>query len=315
MKAIIYNKKGASKWALSEVEKPTVNDDAVLVRVHAVSLNAADYRSAQMGMVPKHRIYGADVAGTVETVGKNVKAFEPGDAVMGDLANFGFGGLAEFVAAPEKAWAAIPQGVSFEAAATLPLAATTALQALRNLGRIETGKRVLIVGSAGSVGSFAVQLAKHLGAEVTGVCSANNVAQTLELGADTVIDYSEKAFLDGSEKYDLILGVNGNYPLLAYRKCLTSNGRYVMVGGSMSQIFKALLLGWLFSFGSKKMKALAAKPNSDDLIYLGKLLETGALKPVIDRRYALEETGEAMDYVSQGHARGKVVISVRKETT
>jgi NADPH:quinone reductase-like Zn-dependent oxidoreductase len=309
MKAVLYNKRGKSgKLSLCQIDKPVPGDNEVLIRVHAVSLNAADYRSMKMGIIPKRKIFGADVAGSIESVGKNTSVFKPGDVVMGDLASFGFGGLAEYVTAPENALILKPDQVSFVEASALPLAGITALQALRNKGNIQKGQKVLIVGSAGSVGPFAVQIAKYFGAEVTGVCSTKNINQTLSIGADYVIDYTKEDFLNKKERYDLILGINGNYPLIAYKKTLTSNGRYVMVGGSLSQIFKSLVFGWALSLGSKKMKSLSAKPDKQDLEFLGTLLKNGIIKPVIDRRYTLDEAVDAMNYISQGHSPGKVII-------
>jgi NADPH:quinone reductase-like Zn-dependent oxidoreductase len=264
----------------------------------------------KMGLIPKRKIFGADIAGQIESVGKNISLFKPGDEVMGDLASYGFGGLAEYVTAPERALIIKPDQVSFEEAATLPMAAMTALQALRDKGNIQKGQKVLIVGSAGGVGTFAIQLAKYFETEVTCVCSSKNVQQTLSLGANYVIDYTKENFTKKDKRYDIILGINGNYPLLAYKKTLTSNGKYVMVGGSLSQIFKSLLLGWVLSFGSKKMKSVAAKANKTDLELLAKLLEKGIIKPVIDRRYSLDKTAVAMDYLKQGHATGKVVINI-----
>ncbi len=311
MKAVIYNRKGSpERLSLQEIDKPVPADDEVLIRVHVVSLNAADYRSMKMGIIPKSRIFGADVAGIIESVGKNTTIFKPGDEVMGDLASYGFGCLAGYVTAPERALILKPGNVSFEEAATLPLAGITALQALRNEGNLQKGEKVLIVGSAGSVGPFAVQIAKYFGAEVTGVCSTRNLSQTLSIGADYVIDYTKEDFWKSNKRYDLILAINGNYPLFAYRRSLTLNGRYVMVGGSLSQIFKSLVFGRAFSLGSKKMKSLAAKPNKQDLELLGSLLENGSIKPVIDRRYTLEKSAEAMNYLSQGHSTGKVIITV-----
>ena len=311
MKAVLYSKRGSpEKLSLHEIDKPVPKDNEVLIRVHVVSLNAADYRSMKMGIIPERRIFGADVAGVIASTGKNISIFKAGDEVMGDLASFGFGGLAGYVTAPERALILKPEKVSFEEAATLPLAGMTALQALRNKGNIQKGQKVLIVGSAGSVGPFAVQLAKYFGAEVTGVCSSKNMNQALSLGADHVIDYTKEDFLNSDERYDLILGINGNYPLSDYRRSLTPKGRYVMVGGSLSQIFKSLLFGWLLSFGSKKMKSLSAKPNKQDLEFLVSLLENGNIKPVIDRRYTLEKTADAMNYLSQGHSTGKVIITV-----
>jgi NADPH:quinone reductase-like Zn-dependent oxidoreductase len=311
MKAVVYNKKGSpEKLVYSEIDKPVPGDNEVLIKVHAVSLNAADYRSMKMGIIPKRKIFGADIAGIIETAGKNNTRFKPGDEVMGDLASFGFGGLAEYVAAPENALVAKPSQVTFEDAAAVPLAGLTALQALRKKGNIQKGHKVLIVGCAGGVGTFAVQLARYFEAEVTGVCSAKNVQQTLSLGADHVIDYTKEDFSKQGNRYDLILGVNGNYSLMDFKRTLTKNGIYVMVGGSLSQIFKSLVFGRLISFGSKKMKSLAAKANQKDLEFLAALLEKGTIRPIIERRYPLEKAAEAMNYLKQGHAAGKVVIVV-----
>ncbi len=311
MKAVVYTKKGSpEKLVYCEVDKPVPNDNEVLVKIHAVSLNAADYRSMKLGIIPKRKIFGADVAGSVESAGKNITQFKPGDEVMGDLASFGFGGLAEYVAVSEKALIIKPAHISFEDGATLPLAGFTALQALRDKGKIQKGHKVLIVGSAGSVGPFAVQLARYYKAEITGVCSTKNIQQTLTLGADHVIDYTKEDFLRTNNRYDLILGINGSYPLLAYRKILTPKGRYVMIGGSLSQIFKSLVFGRLLSLGSKKMTSLSAKANKKDLNFLAALMENGSIKPVIDRRYTLNQAAEAMHYLSQGHSTGKVVVTI-----
>ena len=311
MKAVVYNRKSyPDKLVFCDINKPVPNDNEVLIKVHAVSLNAADYRSMKMGLIPKRKIFGADIAGRIESVGKNISLFKPGDEVMGDLASYGFGGLAEYVTAPESAVIIKPNQISFEDGATLPMAAVTALQALRNGANIQKGQKVLIVGSSGGVGTFAIQLSKYFEAEVTGVCSSKNVQQTLSLGADYVIDYTKENFMKRGKHYNIILGINGNYPLLAYKKILTSNGTYVMVGGSLSQIFKSLLFGWMLSFGSKKMKSLAAKANKTDLELLATLLEKGKIKPVIDRRYSLDKAADAMNYLKQGHSTGKVVINI-----
>jgi NADPH:quinone reductase-like Zn-dependent oxidoreductase len=311
MKAVVFNRKSyPDKLVFCDIDKPVPKDNEVLIKVHAVSLNAADYRSMKMGLIPERKIFGADIAGRIESVGKNIYLFKPGDEVLGDLASCGFGGLAEYVTAPEKALVIKPNKISFEEAATLPMAAMTALQALRDKANIQKGQKVLIVGSAGGVGTFAVQLAKYFEAEVTGVCSSKNVQQTLSLGADHVIDYTKENFTKRDIRYNIILGINGNYPLLAYRKTLTSNGTYVMIGGSLSQIFKSLLFGWLLSFGSKKMKSLAAKSNKNDLEFLTQLYAKGIIKPVIDRRYSLDKAVDAMNYLKQGHSTGKVLINI-----
>jgi len=311
MKAVVYNKKAyPEKLIYSDVDKPVPKDNEILIKIKAVSLNAADYRSMKIGLIPRRKIFGADISGCVESAGKNITQFKPGDEVMGDLASFGFGGCAEYVTAPERAVIFKPSKISFDEAATLPMAALTALQALRDKGNIQKGHKVLIVGCAGGVGTFALQLAKYYDTEVTGVCSSKNVQQSKTLGADFVIDYTTEDFSKSDKSYNLILGINGNYPLLSYRKCLAPNSIYVMVGGSLSQISKSLLFGWLLSFGSKKMRSVSAKPNREDLEFLGTLLENGKIKPIIDRRYPLDKTSDAMNYISQGHSTGKVVINI-----
>ena len=311
MKAIIYIKKGLpDKLIYSDVEKPRPNDNEVLIKILAVSANAADYRSMRMGFIPKRRIFGADIAGKVESVGKKIQQFKPGDEVIGDLSDYGFGGFAEYAVAPEKALIQKPAKILFEEAAALPLAAITALQALRDKGNIQKGQNILIVGSGGGVGTFAVQLAKYFGSMVTAVCSTTNVEQTNTLGADYVIDYTKEDFTKSNRCYDLIIAVNGNRSLFAYKRTLNPNGIYVMVGGALWQIFKSILFGWLMSFGSKKMRFLAAKSNQMDLEFIVKLVENGKIKPVIDRRYSLDKTAEAMRYLGEGHARGKVIINV-----
>jgi NADPH:quinone reductase-like Zn-dependent oxidoreductase len=311
MKAVVYNKKGLpDKLIYCDVEKPVPGDSEVLIKVFAVSANAADYRSIKMGIIPKRKIFGADIAGRVELAGKKIKQFKPGDEVIGDLSGCGFGGFAEYAIAPEKALIPKPAKILFEEAAAIPMAALTALQALRNKGNIQKGQKVLIVSSSGGVGTFAVQLAKYFGAEVTAVCSSNNVEQTSSLSADYIIDYTKEDFTKSNRNYDLILAINGNRALSAYRRILAPNGIYVMVGGALSQIFKSLLFGWLMSFGSKKMCSVAAKSNQSDLEFLVKLVEDGRIRPVIDKQYSLAKTAEAFRYLSEGHARGKVVINM-----
>ena len=314
MKAVVYSKKASpERLVYCDVDKPVPNDNEVLIKVRAVSPNAADYRSMKMGIIPKRKIFGADIAGRVESAGRNITQLKPGDEVMGDLAGYGFGGFAEYVTAPEKALIIKPGEISFEEGACIPIAALTALQALRDKGSIQQGQKALIVGSAGGVGTFAVQLAKYFGAEVTGVCSPGNVEQTRSLGPDHVIDYTKENFTENDKKYDIILAVNGNYPFIAYKKALTPNGIYVMVGGSLSQIFKSLAFGWLMSMGSKKMRSLSAKANQADLEFLANLVKEGRIRPVIERHYPLEKTADAMSFLSKGHAKGKVVILVESK--
>ena len=315
MKAVVYDKKSLpEKLIYCDVDKPLPNENELLIKVWAVSLNAADYRSMKMGIIPRRKIFGADIAGSVESVGNNVRRFKPGDEVLGDLASYGFGGFAEYVTAPEKALVLKPSIILFEEAAALPMAALTALQALRDKGHIQKGQKVLIAGSGGGVGTFAVQLAKYFGAEVTAVCSSNNLEQTRSLGADYVLDYTKEDFTKSNVCYDLIVAVNGNRPPSAYKRILTNGGIYVMVGGALPQIFGSLLFGWMMSFGSKKMRSLAAKPNINDLEFVVQLVTDGKIRPVIERRYSLDKTADAMHYLSRGHASGKVVITVESES-
>ncbi|NUM82287.1 NAD(P)-dependent alcohol dehydrogenase [bacterium] len=311
MKALLYNKKASPHQLIyCDTDKPTPSDDEVLVKIIAVSLNAADYRSMKMRIIPKKKIFGADIAGCVESVGKNIRQFKPGDDVLGDLADYGFGGLAEYALAPERLIVHKPAALSFENAAALPMAAVTALQALRDKGNIQKGHEVLIIGCGGGVGTYAVQLAKYFGATVTGVCSAHHVEQTYSLGADVVIDYTKEDFTKTKKWYDIILAVNGNYSVLACRKILKPNGIYVAVGGALSQISKSIFFGWTMSLGSKKIRFLVAKANQKDLEFIVKLAENEVIKPVIDRYCSLDQAAEAMSYARQGHSKGKVVIKV-----
>ena len=315
MKAVLYDKKSLpEKLIYCDVDKPLPNENELLIKVQAVSLNAADYRSMKMGIIPRRKIFGADIAGSVESVGNNVRRFKPGDEVLGDLASYGFGGFAEYVTAPEKALVLKPSIILFEEAAALPMAALTALQALRDKGQIQKGQKVLIAGSGGGVGTFAVQLAKYFGAEVTAVCSSNNLEQTRSLGADYVLDYTKEDFTKSNMRYDLIVAVNGNRSLSAYKRILANGGICVMVGGALPQIFGFLLFGRMMSFGSKKMRFLAAKSNINDLEFVVQLVTDGKIRPVIDRRYSLDKTADAMHYLSGGHASGKVVITVESES-
>lgn len=322
MKAIVCTTYGSPDvLELKEVEKPVPKDNEVLVMVHAASVNAFDWhmlrgepfvaRLAGGLFRPKHTILGEDIAGTVEAVGRNARQFKPGDEVFGDIAACGSGGFAEFVCAREDALAPKPANMSFAEAAAVPMAAVTALQGLRDRGKIAKGKRVLVNGAAGGVGTFAVQLAKCLGAEVIAVCSTRNLEQARSLGADKVIDYAKEDFTRGGERYDLILGANGDRSLVDYRRALVPGGIYVMTGGSNRQIFSALFLGPLLSLGTgKKLGAMTARTSRKDLVFVKELIEAGKVKAVIDRRYLLAEVAEAIRYLEEGHARGKVVITV-----
>jgi NADPH:quinone reductase-like Zn-dependent oxidoreductase len=258
---------------------------------------------------PKFKIIGTDVAGRVEAVGRNVTQFRPGDEVFGELSRCGFGAYAEFAAAPEKALALKPANLSFEEAATIPTAGCTALQGLRK-GRIQRGQRVLINGASGGVGTFAVQIAKTFGTEVTAVCRTRNVDMMRSIGADHVLDYSKDDFAALGQRYDLILAANGNRSIWDYKRALSAHGSYVMSGGSNRQLAEALLFGPLLSMGRQKFGNLLVKPNQADLMVLKELCETGKVRPVIDRRFQLSEVPAAVRYVEDGHARGKVVITI-----
>ena len=319
MKAIVYTEYGSPDVIqLREVEKLAPRDNEVLIRIHAASVNAYDWhfltadifliRLAGGGLLkPKYTGLGADVAGRVEAAGAGVRQFQAGDEVFGMVK----GGFAEYACAPEEALALKPSNLSFEEAAAVPMAALTALQGLRDTGRIQPGQRVLINGASGGVGTFAVQLAKYFGAEVTAVCSAGNLEKARSLGADHVIDYAAEDFTRNGRQYDLILAANGYHPLSAYKRALTPRGIYVMAGGTMAQIFQSMLMGsFLSEKGGRQMTGVSAKRSQKDLEVLGQLLEAGRIAPVIDRRYPLSGTAEALRYLGAGHARGKVVISV-----
>jgi NADPH:quinone reductase-like Zn-dependent oxidoreductase len=311
MKAVVYEKgKPHNALVYQEVEKPICNENEVLVKIYATSINAGDYRSMKMGIIPKRKIFGSDIAGKVNAVGKNITKFKIGDEVFGDISFCGFGGFAEYVAVDESTLALKPDSVSFESAAAVPMASLTALQGLRNIGNISQGKKVLICGAGGGVGTFAVQLAKYYGAEVTAVCGGKNVQIVQSLGADYVLDYNINDFTTGSNRYDLILAVNGKHSLSDYKHTLAANGIFVLVGGALSQVIKSLLFGRFMSIGNKKMRFLAAKLNVTDLEFIINLVKDGTIKPIIDRNYPLQETAEAMKYISNGHALGKVIITV-----
>ena len=307
---------------LQEVAKPAPKADEVLVKIHAASVNAYDWHllTADIFLVrlmggglrrPKVAIPGVDIAGRIEAAGSNVKQFRPGDEVFGDISACGIGGFAEYVAVPENALALKPATLSFEEAAAIPMAAVTALQGLRDEGKIQAGQKVLINGASGGVGTFAVQIAVAFGAEVTAVCSTRNLDLARTLGADRVIDYTQEDFTRNGQTYDLILAANGYQPLSAYKRALTPQGIYVMVGGKPGQMFQAMLLGsWLSEKGGKKLGGFTAHANQKDLVVLKELVEAGKVVPVIDKRYSLSEAAEALRYLGAGHARGKVVITV-----
>ena len=325
MKAIVYEKYGPPDvLQLKEVEKPTPKDDEVLIKVHAASANPADWhllratpflaRLAVGLLKPKYKILGSDIAGRVDAVGRNVKQFHPGDEVFGDRFACGWGGFAEYVAVAENRIALKPANLTFEEAAAVPLAAFTALQGLRDKGQIQSGQKVLINGASGGVGTFAVQTAKSFGAEVTGVCSTRNVDMVRSIGADHVIDYTQEDFTKNGQTYDLIYCAVGNRSAADYKRALNPGGICVVAGfTTMSHmLFQVVFLGaWVSMTGSKKICAMGTvMPNKEDLVFIKELLEIGKVVPVIDRRYPLSETAEAIRYLEEGHAQGKVVITV-----
>jgi NADPH:quinone reductase-like Zn-dependent oxidoreductase len=322
VKAIVYQRYGPPNvLELQEVEKPTVNDDEVLLRVRAASVNPLDWHCMRgtpylvrimAGLrKPKVTRLGVDVAGQVEEAGKNVTQFKPGDEVFGTCK----GAFAEYVCATEKSLVLKPANVAFEQAGAVAIAALSALQGLRDKGHIQPGQKVLINGAAGGVGTFAVQIAKSFGAEVTGVCSTRNVDLVRSIGADQVIDYTQEDFTKRGQQYDLILDMAGNHSLSDCRRALTPEGSLVLVGGPNEGRWVGPLLGLLkvvvlSPFVSQKLAPVLAHSSKEDLIILQELLEAGKVTPVIDRRYPLSEVPEAIRYLETGHARGKVVITV-----
>jgi NADPH:quinone reductase-like Zn-dependent oxidoreductase len=321
MKAIVYTEYGPPDvLQLKEVGKPTPRDNEVLIRVHAASINSWDWdllrgeflnRLIFRGLLrPKLKILGCDVAGRVDAVGGNVTQFQPGDEVFGDLCGCGWGGFAEYVCARENALTLKPASMTFEEVAAVPQAAAMALQGLRDKGQIQPGQNVLINGAGGGVGTFAVQIAKSFGAEVTGVDSTGKLDMVRSIGADQVIDYTQEDFTKNEQRYDLILDVAAYRSISDYKRALSPKGIYVMVGGSMARILQAVFLGpWISMTGSKKMCILAAEPNKG-LTFMKELFEAGKVVPVIDRRYPLGEVAEALRYFGEGYAQGKVVITV-----
>ena len=317
MKAIVYTEYGsADVLRFADVAKPAPAPNEVLIKVRAAALNALDWRMMNGKPVllrlmigglrkPKVTRPGRDFSGQVEAVGSSVTQFKPGDDVFGACE----GTCAEYVCAREDKLALKPAGVSFENAAALPVAGLTALQGLRDTGRIQRGHHVLVDGASGGVGSFAIQVAKLFGAEVTAACSTSKIDTARSLGADHVIDYTREDFARSPKRYDLIFGANAHHSLFDYRRSLAPNGIYVMAGGGVPQILQALSMAWLLSrIGKKKMPFLMARVTRADLDYLASLVADGTLVPVIDRRYPLRDGAEAVRYLAEGHARGKVIV-------
>src|SRR5438477_5173848 len=325
MKAIVYCDYGLANLKLQDIAKPIPTDDQLLVRVRAVSVNPYDWhfvegtpyvmRAMGVGLrKPKDIQLGVDFAGTVEAVGKNVTQFKPGDEVFGGRG----GAFAQYVCPrATRAVALKPASASFEDAASVNIAGITALQAVRDKGKVQPGQKVLINGASGGVGTFAVQIAKSLGADVTGVCSTRNVDLVKSLGADHVIDYTKEDFTKGAERYDVMLDNVGTQPLSGFRRVLTPRGIYVIVGGGgpndsrwigpFARVIKTMVLS---PFTSQKMGMMMADANHNDLTILADMMQSGKVKPVIDRTYKLSELPDAIRYLEQGHARGKVVITV-----
>ncbi len=321
MKAVVWTKYGSPDFfELKEVANPVPKADKVLIKVHAASINSWDWElmrgvpfvnrlMAGLLKPSKITILGCDIAGRVEGVGEDVKQLQPGDEVFGDLSGCGWGGFAEYVCARENALALKPASMTYEQAAAVPQAGLLALQGLRQ-GQLQSGQKVLINGASGGVGTFAVQLAKSFGAEVTGVCSAGKMDMVRSLGADHVIDYKQEDFTKNGQCYDLILDVKGYHSIFDYKRALGPKGIYVMVGGASALIFRVLFLGsWISMTESKKMSLLLHKANRGLEIMI-ELHESGKIVPVIDRNYPLSEVAEAMRYFGGGNAKGKVVITL-----
>lgn len=326
MKAIVNHRYGSPDvLELEDVARSVVDDGEVLVRVHAASVNPADWHilrgdphiaRLQLGLrKPKASVLGCDLAGQVEAVGKTVTTLQPGDAVFGSPFGHGFGAFAEYASVSEDLLELKPANLSFDHAAAVPLAALTALQGLRDRGQIQPGQEVLIVGASGGVGTFAVQIAKSFGAEVTGVCSTRNIDLVRSIGADHVVDYTREDFAEGWRRYDLVLQAAGTAPPSYCRRALTPKGTLVAISGDSEghrigpagRAIKALVMS---PFVSQKMVIFTVKPNKEDLRLLKQLVEAGEITPVIDRTYSLNEVPEAIRYLEEGHTRGKVLITV-----
>lgn len=326
MKAIVYHQYGSPDvLRLEEIEEPTAGDNEVVIRVRAAALNPYDWHFMRglpylvriiAGLrKPKVTRLGFDVAGEVEAVGRNVTQHKPGDEVFGGCSGALAGAFAEYACASESALARKPDNVTFGQAAAVPMGALTALQGLRDKGHIQPGHKVLVNGAAGGVGSFGVQIAKAFGAEVTGVCSTRNMEMVRSIGAGRVIDYTQEDFTDGGQRYDLILDAVGNRSLSACRRALNPKGILVMAGGQADRwmigpLARALSAGWLSRFGSQKLVGLLARSSKEDLGIMHDLMASGKVTPVVDRTYKLNEVPEAIRYLEEGHARGKVVIAV-----
>jgi NADPH:quinone reductase-like Zn-dependent oxidoreductase len=320
MKAIVYTKYGPPEvLQLKEVARPTPKNDEVLIKVQAVSVNRSDWEGlrgkplyARLGglLRPRQQRLGSDIAGRVELAGRNVRRFQPGDEVFGDILPR-LGGFAEYVCARESALALKPASMTFEEAAAIPQAAVIALQGIRDKGQVQPGQEVLINGAGGGAGTFAVQLAKLYGAEVTGVDNTGKLDFMRSLGADHVIDHTREDFTKNGKQYDLIFDVVAHRSVFAYKRALRPNGSYYLAGGSVATMLQILLVGpWIRRTTGKKIRILAVRPNTEDVDFMKDLIEAGKVTPVIDKTYPLSEVSEAIGYVGEGQAQGKVVITV-----
>ncbi len=323
MKAVVYHQYGSPDvLKLEEVEKPTPKDSQVLIKVHAVSVNLSDWEGltgkplyARIGglLKPGNKILGSDVAGRVEAVGKNVTQFKPGDEVFGLMVNYA-GGFAEYACKSAKALALKPAGMSFEQAAAIPQAAFIALQGIREKGKVKPGQKVLINGAGGGAGTFAIQLAKLSGAEVTGVDNTEKLELMRTIGADHVIDYTKEDFTENGQQYDLILDVVAYRSVFDYKRALKPGGVCFVVGGSLVTFLQILLLGpWIRRTARKRISILVVQPHQKDLATMTELYTTGKVKPVIDKQYPLSKAAEALRYLGEGHAKGKVVITINNK--
>ncbi len=323
MKAVVYHEYGSPDvLRLVEVDKPTPTDEEILIKIHAVSINGSD----REGLVGKplyarigglrdagRQILGSDIAGRVEFVGKNNTEFKPGEEVFGEIPGY-HGGFAEYVCTHGRTMARKPAGMSFAEAAAIPQAGVIALRGIREKGQVRAGQQVLINGAGGSAGSFAVQLAKLAGAEVTGVDNGGKLDFMRALGADHVIDYTREDFTKNGKQYDLILDVIAHRSVFAYQRALKPDGTYFCVGGSVGVLLQVLFLGpWIRRISGRKLQVLAVPQNRKDLVAITALCESGEVAPVIDRVYPLEEVPEAMRYFGEGRAKGKVVITVAED--
>jgi len=319
VKAIVYKEFGGPEvLQFSELDTPTPKGNEVLIKIHASTLNAADLDflkgKIQFTRKPKFQILGSDIAGVIEEIGGNVKEFQRGDEIFLDSSQCGFSAFAEYACVPENALRLKPSSITFEEAATLPQAGILALQSLRDKRQIQPGKKVLINGAGGGVGTFAVQIAKLFGAEVTGVDSPEKLEIVRSIGADHVIDYTKEDFTKNEQRYDMILDVVVSHSISDYKSVLNPSGILRMVGGSMKKVFKAALLGPLIS-RNKKMTIVVWRPNKkEDLLFLTELLESGKVVPVIDKRYPLSEVAEAFRYLEEGHHKGKIVITMEQNS-